>query len=971
MRPTLIVALAALVLPLLAQDKPAKKNPYYNSDWEEEFVVARRQEPQSKKEAALIKIRYTKTHPLEDCLGKALASQTTAYPATRIFANDAAWTARFPAGDDWHAHLVRADGSQVVFLEPDGKPIEFEAADLEKVDRLVFVSARFDVSLEGDRLRMPPYAFSVAVERDGKDPISEGGAQPEASVGSTAAGKTILAEPRAFTDGEFALSVACDATDAPIAVGVGRAMLRPRVTLDGDGQELRQHVGIYPVPPGMDKREELTVEVGGDPFAVKDFPPAFVRVTAPETVDALSAEVKASVESRVAAREFETLFAWGSMSRPREAIEAAASRKGELEVKGEAETFVFVRAWSPWAKRGGMLLAAETAGGAPGKWDRVVDPPARPYRVINLRGSGRLREAAGVLAPALPFLPLGVLGFGAGSDGSWPQVFEAPGGVFEPGSIQLLMPVFNSSRTGFGAGAPTAGDENFKFQVEPAMNTLDFGTVLVRASSTRTQKLNVTYRDGNPKTTGVQRLYVPSPVRDVFTLSATRQFVEEGETQVELVATFTPIKAKRYLAKLNIDAWNAELGQVVTGGQVTLDGRGAEKTKPSATLTWVNKSPHIFGTILIGERAEAKLVCEVDWDDGDPGQDVNLDLMFSIDAKGSPFSLTDAGSKTIPPGKTRLELNVVFLGLAGGNFKSLLNARWTDPRGPIPVSSNTPFWLQGICEAPPPIAKPGSNRLPEGMNPGAVYRVVIKEKTEIKPPAGSTMYIPTESGWKKQSANPDEPQQMGTVPLIFQVGQIAVIYTLDAKVGQPPVQLPAQIPPGYSVNTPGQTVLQLTTPPGISPKFTGEAGGQTINQPLAHFGDIRAPGGAWQSVHMAELAPELRGTTVVVRDQDDKELGRFSTYYWAPEGAPTIWKGEILKMAFRRIGEGGDATVSISAKNLSLHEIRGDVTAVNIKDSQNAMGKVTRASKRIEVIFSAVASAPGEGEITLKEGVGQ
>lgn len=983
---TLTLALGTIAVALaLAQDKPAPKNPYYDSRWEEEFVLARRKDSRSKKEAALIKVRFTKSHPLEECLGRALAAQTLACPAARIFAlADAAtpWTARFAAGDEWHIHLLRADGSQTaVFIEPDGKPIDLEPSDLASVARLAIVSARYDVTLEKDRMMSPPYAFAIAVERD-RDPFAEIAAQPEAAVGSTAGDKTIAVEPRAYSENEFALAVTAEGVgaDAPVSVGVGRAMLRPRVTLDGvDQRGRRQHVGIYPLPPGLDHREELVVEVGDDPFSVKGFPPSSLRVHAPESVDALSAEVKATIDSRAAGREaaFEVLYAWGSMSKSRASIETASAKPGAArKITGEAETCVFVRAWAPWAKRGGMILAADSNDGASGKWDRVVDPPARPYRVINLRGSGKLNEAAAILGPGLPFLPIGLL-----NGSSWPQVFEVPGGgggAFDPGLIQILAPVYVTNVTNRGGGGPGGGgSEDFVCKPDPASSTLDFGLVEVGKPSTKSIKIAIEYRDGNPYTTGPHRLWLPSKIGDAHWLRATPIYIQEGTTTVEIEGTFVPPKPKRYLHTLDIEGYNAKTQRSYSSGRLTLDGTGYVKTGATANLKWAPANPQDFGTVLLGGHLTADRIAEVEWDDGDQAASHPLELELVVEGPGkAAFSLGTATKFKVSEGKTQIIVPIGFKPPAVGQYDAKLRVYWKHPGTGVVTKFNEALELGGLCDSlvPPSPPPPGPKLppgMPEGIPVGSVFRIQVREEAKICTPAASLVFIPTNDGWSKTDLKPGEHVTAKTGPVLVDCGNVKVLYTAnaDASIGKPVTALPptGQIPQDCSVNVGENPNLLLTAPEGAKPTLVASIGNQEARQPTTHVGDVQLPGGAIQSLHIATLSAALMGQHVSIVDQDGKHLGAFSTYYWAPEGAPVIWKGQILKMTFRRVGKGPAADVSIQAENLRLVSIAGDISSVRMAGPQAATGKVGRDSERIEVTFAAIESNPGEGQIILRE----
>lgn len=1005
MRTWIVTALLAVLAS--AQDKPV-----YDKSWQEESIVVRRKDEKTGKEAAIIKVNFVKPHKISDCIGREFSDVLRDYPSARLFKGGSI-RACFKTGDPYHVHILREDGSDLA-IPAEGDVVAFTAEDLKPAKHLVAVSGRFDVSVKRpnepeSRLHLPPYVASVRLD-EAADPMAEATAQSTAQVGGS-----VLADVRPFSDHEFALGVIHEGEAQSIEIGFGEHLLRPRMTFEGSIGNQQQHVGLYPMPAVARKSTgELNVGVGASIFKYRNFPHTRLELEFPTEVDALEATVKGTLASGL---PLTALVFSGAMMREPSAFRASAIELGdkrELEAKiaGEAETFFFVRLWTGWKKRGGMLGCGMMEAGARGPYKYLVEPPPRPFYTIRMRGSRTGSEAGQILGSApsalVPLLGSGLMGvglattLGQGADGlfgSGSGVADsgAPGTLSSAPTITALPSIYDpstltvadgASRVVAGGGDPAApkGPEVFKLWVESG-DTVNFPDTLVHTTSPKeTIRVKYTYDDGDPNTLSWKKIIPPTVIDGVFHVSSQFPQLPEGkDLPFDVHATFSPNFPKQYVSVFGIQ--HDTKGVPVLDAKVTLKGRGRQPQPapanppegPNPAFKLEIKHPNEFNMdkVVVGDTKVSanELLIEVFWNDGDPNRELRLEFDFeTLDQSGGALKLlTPTGKRfyTGTPFGGIINFTPTRVGSTSCDLKFSCKVE-----GTAQILKTGTVHLHGEGINPEEGGGGGGGapyaevKIPSGgtFRPAAKYKVIIKDKTGYR--------IPTEDE-KKRGCPPGSVIIL--TPKTSKGGTIIVNPTSEPIPDIPTVPArPLPIPPRTSGN---QDTPKTLPPVQINPTepyvFTTQippeemevpyvtTHGNNTTQEMEPIGTLDTPEGKTVVIYTARCAPEMAGSFWTIKDGSGGTIVQFETYYWAPAGPPEIDREQTGIMSFQRFGRGPAASVVIQTKNLSIINVDGDIKEVKLENSR-ATGQVPQGTPKVNVTFRS-SNLEKEGEIDLVE----
>jgi hypothetical protein len=984
-------------LSLLGQDQPT-----YNKNWKEESILAKGKHPKTGRDAAVVQVRFVRPHKLSECLGADFARSLRDYPAARLFTGADGWIrANFKTGDRYHLHVLRENGEDQAMISEDVSGVTLSSADLKGATRLVAVSSRYDMTLSGggakaERFSFPPYAVSIRLDAD-KDPMAEGGAQTTAQLGNSDKGGSVLADVRAFSDQEFALGVWHEGEGAPIEVGFGEHQLNPRLTFEGSVGSTQQHVGIYPIPPVARRdRGDLTVGVGPAAFNYRDFHHTMLDVEYPQEVEALEAKVKGAVTTIYPSVPLTALLYSGSIGAEATSIRTESHELGERRewepvVRGEAETFFFMRLWSGWKGRGGMLgcgLMEPCVAAGPYKY--IVDPPARPFAMIRLKGSGKAKEAAEAVAPdpgvALgPMLASGLLGLGMGSllfseggrgGGSGPASSSNPPAGAGPGVSNLpaahpdTIAVGDSQRIGGIGGRPAPGPgpgpgpgpaPREVFRLSADMGALDFGTVYLGDTPTKTFKLTYTFDDGDPNAASVKRLHLPAALGGVFHISTPLQALPEGkDLQVEVSVRFAPARPGRHLQQLTIQ--HDASGRPQVDHRMSL--RGEAITRPRLEVGIEQEVKFDNTPVGASKTYFRKGGIKIAWDDGDPKNIVPVQVQFELKPEdGTPegvFTLAVKNPQLINEPGDATDFRVVFAPPSPKEFSAKIFLRFLDPRTREVVSERIIRLLgRGIDKKDIPVGpiRAGEDgpviQVPKGsvFHPSKDYEVVIKDRNGMTYLFEGDEFTCTNDPIVQLTPKhgSGEKKYFTTIPPVPGQEQSRRIPTPEGDKPPANEQPPrVELPEGSHYTFPHR----VDTPPSGNPgTYTVDQGPH--RQALEFFGTLFINGVPYL-MFGARVPREGVGQPWTFRNPDGKPIHTIETYSWQPVGPPEIYRDQTGQMQFKRIGKGPACKIEIIPTNLSILEVSGEIAQVSIEGGGiKASGKVPEGSPTIGVKFRA------------------
>jgi hypothetical protein len=743
--------------------------------------------------------------------------------------------------------------------------------------------------------------------------------------------------------------------------------------------------------------------VGGSTFKYKGFPHTLLDLEFPQDVDALEATVKGKLQSNL---PLTALVFSGAMVKEPAAFRAAAIELGdkrELEAKivGEAETFFFVRLWTAYKKRGGMLGCGMMEEGVRGPYKYLVEPPPRPFYTIRMRGSRTASEAGQILgqspAALLPLLGSGLMGVGLASalgsagDGlfgtgggagggnniavpNFPSATELPTS-FDPNSL-TIMPAQRMPNGGGGPSWPTNDpkkptNETFAIKFE-GDSVVDFGQVVVNTEA-RPKKLKCkyTYDDGNPDTQSLKKVIPPMQLGGVFSVSPQFQFLPEGkDLMFDVDVKFKPIHEKHYVENLAIS--HDVKGIPMRDAQATLKGEGV-KDKPKPRFHLHERKDIDFGEVIVGTKEmKTNEFIEFDWDDADPKNEIRVELLFEVveDTSGGDLKIISPTGKRFYSKGEKLPFLISFAPKKTGKVhcKFRITARI---EGSKEVLGEKDVYVRGEG-VETRILPPPTGDIQVKVPPGSSFKASAKYKVIIKDSQGYRIETGDE---KKKGCAPGTTVIL--TPASGNGGRIFVTPPEDENLefeNATPAKAIPQCPenpesasrtlPPTQINPEDPYVITIPVQPGQSPIDIYVHTENGVQQPES-IGTLTTPDGKTVAVYTARCAPEMAGSNWTIKDKDGRTIAEVNTYFWAPAGPPEIDRLQVGVMSFQRFGKGPAAPVVIQAKNLTLDKVDGDIKEVKIEKSR-ATGNVPEGSPKVNVTFRS-GNAEKEGEIDLIE----